>query len=339
MGKIGKIDAALFAEYLAGNLGADRSEIVVGPKNGVDAGIFSLGNGKVLIIAEDPIFPAPLLSSREFGWLTTHIGASDVAVTGVAPQFMTYSLLMPPGTPDEEFREITAGIHESCKDLGIAIVGGHTGYYGGLAMPIIGGVTVFSVADENTYVTPAGARLGNVVLMTKGPAIEAAALLAITKRSEIAGSIDASLIDAAASRLSQVTVVKDALTAYAAGGVTGMHDATEGGVLGGLYEIAEASGVGMEVWEDKCILPPDVLALCKQFDLDPFGVIAEGCLLITAEADAAPNIIAALTREQIPASVIGTILADPAVRIMHRSNGQDDVLAVPPEEPFWKIYP
>lgn len=206
-------------------------------------------------------------------------------------------------------------------------------------MPIIGGVTVFSVADENTYVTPAGARPGNVVLMTKGPAIEAAALLAITKRSEIAGSIDASLIDAAASRLSQVTVVKDALTAYAAGGVTGMHDATEGGVLGGLYEIAEASGVGMEVWEDKCILPPDVLALCKQFDLDPFGVIAEGCLLITAEADAAPNIIAALTREQIPASVIGTILADPAVRIMHRSNGQDDVLAVPPEEPFWKIYP
>ncbi|HJK13393.1 MAG TPA: AIR synthase-related protein, partial [Methanocorpusculum sp.] len=136
-----------------------------------------------------------------------------------------------------------------------------------------------------------------------------------------------------------VTVVKDALTAYAAGGVTGMHDATEGGVLGGLYEIAEASGVGMEVWEDKCILPPDVLALCKQFDLDPFGVIAEGCLLITAEADAAPNIIAALTREQIPASVIGTILADPAVRIMHRSNGQDDALAVPLEEPFWKIYP
>ena len=153
MGKIGKIDAELFASFLAGRLGAARDEVIVGPKNGVDAGVVRLGNGKVLIVAEDPIFPAPKLSYRTFGWLTTHIGASDVAVTGISPQFLTYSLLMPPGTPDEDFEEITTGIHESCKELGIAIVGGHTGYYGGLGMPIIGGVTVFAVADENAYVT------------------------------------------------------------------------------------------------------------------------------------------------------------------------------------------
>ncbi len=339
MGKIGKIDAELFASFLAGRLGAARDEVIVGPKNGVDAGVVRLGNGKVLIVAEDPIFPAPKLSYRTFGWLTTHIGASDVAVTGISPQFLTYSLLMPPGTPDEDFEEITTGIHESCKELGIAIVGGHTGYYGGLGMPIIGGVTVFAVADENAYVTPAGANPGNVVIMTKGPAIEAAALLAITKRDTLRGKIPDELIDSAAALLPQVTVVKDALTAFAAGGVTGMHDATEGGVLGGLFEMAEASGVGMEVWEEKCIRPPEVTAVCEQFDLDPFGVIAEGCLLITAEKEHADAIIAALKQEHISASVIGNVTADTSVRVMHRKDGRTDILAVPPEEPFWKIYP
>lgn len=213
-----------------------------------------LGNGKVLIVAEDPIFPAPALSYRTFGWLTTHIGASDVAVTRVSPQFVTYSLLMPPGTPDEAFREIATGVHEACRDLGITIVGGHTGYYGrGLAMPIIGaGVTVFSIAGDDAYVTPAGAKSGNVVIITKGPAIEAAALLAITKRAELTGVISGELIDRAAALISRVTVVKDALR----GGVTGMHDATEGRVLGGLFEMAAASGVGMEIWDEKCIRPP-----------------------------------------------------------------------------------
>lgn len=339
MDKIGKIDAELFETFLAGSLGAARREVIVGPQIGVDAGVISMGNGKVLIIAEDPIFPSPSLSYRTFGWLTTHIGASDVAVTGVAPQFMTYSLLMPPGTPDEQFREITTGVHEACRDLGIAIVGGHTGYYGGLAMPIIGGVTVFSVADDDVYVTPAGAKPGNIVIMTKGPAIEAAALLAITKRVELTGTLPDELIDRAAALISQVTVVKDALTAYAAGGVTGMHDATEGGVLGGLFEMAEASGVGIEVWEEMCIRPPEVLAVCAHFALDPFGVIAEGCLLITAEAPAAPAIIAALHQNQIPSSVIGTVVADASVRTMHRIGGRDDPLAIPPVEPFWKIYP
>ena len=45
-----------------------------------------------------------------------------------------------------------------------------------------------------------------------------------------------------------MTVVPEAVLARTFGlrddGVTSMHDATEGGVLGGLLEVAEASGVG-----------------------------------------------------------------------------------------------
>jgi len=110
----------------------------VGPLTGVDAAVIEVG-GKALVIAEDPIFPAAGLPLETFGWFTMHIGASDVAVMGVRPQFATYSLLMPPNTPDEEFETIVESIHQAALELGIAIVGGHTGYYPVVVTPIIGG--------------------------------------------------------------------------------------------------------------------------------------------------------------------------------------------------------
>ena len=139
------------------------------PGTGIDAGVIDLGNGRALVVAEDPIFAIPGQPLEMFGWYTVHIGASDVAVMGVQPQYMTYSLLLPPGTPDADFRTIVDAIHRTACNLGIAIVGGHTGYYPGFASPTIGGVTVFAIADKNVIVTPAGARPGNDVILTKGP--------------------------------------------------------------------------------------------------------------------------------------------------------------------------
>jgi len=273
-----------------------------------------------------------------FGWYTVHIGASDVAVMGVRPRYMTYSLLLPPETPDDDLKVIVNSIHEAAKELGIAIVGGHTGYYPGFAAPTIGGVTVFATAKEESYVTPAGARPGNVVILTKGPAIETAGILSVLREKDLLLKYDPDLVKRAQSLCSQMSVVKDSLTAMDTGGVTGMHDATEGGVIGGLFEIADASGVGMEIDESLFVYPPEVRMVCEHFDIDPIKAIAEGSLLITAEKEYSDVILTSLASNDIVGSVIGTVTSDPEHRMITRLDGSIVPLEVPAQDPFWPVF-
>jgi hydrogenase expression/formation protein HypE len=336
--KIGKIDANLFNTFLQHRLGASDSSVLVPPRTGIDAGVVSLGNGEVLIVAEDPIFAIPGQPLEMFGWYTVHIGASDVAVMGVTPRYMTYSLLLPPDTPDADIKTIVNSIHEAASELGIAIVGGHTGYYPGFAAPTIGGVTVFAIAKEGTYVTPAGARPGNLVLLTKGPAIETAGILSVLREKDLLTTYDPKLIHQAQALCKKMSVVQDALVAMKTGHVTAMHDATEGGVIGGLFEIAYASGVGMEIDETLFIYPPEVKMVCEYFAIDPIKSIAEGSLLITAEKEGKDEILASLGKCGIVASVIGHVTEDPDHRTITRINGTTIPLAVPDQDPFWPVF-
>jgi len=336
--KIGKIDRQTFESFMLARLGRRDETVIVPPRTGIDAGVIDLGDGRVLVVAEDPIFAIPGQPYEMFGWYTVHIGASDVAVMGVPPRYMTYTLLMPPETADPDLRTIVDAIHGAALDLGIAIVGGHTGYYPGFAAPTIGGVTVFAIAEKDGYVTPAGARPGDAVILTKGPAIETAGILSVLREAELLARYPGPLVKRAQALCREMTVVRDALTAMAAGGVTAMHDATEGGVIGGLAEIAEASGVGMRVDESRFVYPDEVGMVCEAFGIDPVAAIAEGSLLVTASAGSASRILARLAETGIASSVIGTVTDDPSVRTMTRRDGTEVPLMVPAQDPFWPVF-
>ncbi|MFO7732835.1 MAG: AIR synthase family protein [Candidatus Aminicenantes bacterium] len=336
--KIGKIDEAAFRALILRKLGRKDPTVLVPPRTGVDAGVVDLGGGRVLVVAEDPIFTMPRMPLEMFGWFTVHIGASDVAVMGVKPRYMTYTLLLPPETGRKDIKTLVDSIHRAACGLGIAIVGGHTGFYPGFQAPTIGGITVFAVARKGEYVTPAGARPGDDILLTKGPAIETAGLLAVLREEELLGRHPAALVGKAKALAYQVSVVKDALTAMAAGGVTAMHDATEGGVMGGLFEIASASGVGMEVDESLFVYPEEVRMVCETFAIDPVRAIAEGSLLITARPSSSSRIIARLRTKKIEGSVIGKVTANRRRRILRRLDGKVERLAVPEQDPFWPAF-
>jgi hydrogenase expression/formation protein HypE len=336
--KIGKIDLDTFTSFLLLRLGKKDDTILVPPQTGVDAAVIDIGDGKVLIVAEDPILAIPKQPWEMFGWHTVHIGASDVAVMGVKPRYMTYSLLMPPETKDEDFKTIVDSIHKAALELDIAIVGGHTGYYPGFAAPTIGGVTVFAIADANSYVTPAGAKPGDRVILTKGPAIETAGLLAVIREKELLENYPSFLVEKAKALCKQMTVIKDSLVAMQSGGVTAMHDATEGGVIGGLFEIASASGVGMEIDESMFIYPPEVRMVCEAFAIDPVAAIAEGSLLITTKSDCSGDILQRLKAAGINASVIGKVVANQKTRTLKRLDGRVVPLEIPHQDPFWPVF-
>lgn len=333
----GKPAPSRLEKLLAGNFGAPSDQVIVGPGAGLDAAVLDLGDGRVMAIAEDPIFPAPGLPLEIMGQFTVHIGASDVAVTGVKPRFMTYTLLLPRSSPESDAKTVIEAISRHCADLGIAILGGHTGWYDAVTIPIIGGVAVWGFAERGEWVSPGGAQEGDTILLTKGPAIEAAALLAIVYRDRLRRSLPEALLSRACARADEITVVDDALTAFAAGGVHAMHDATEGGVIGGLWEMAHASGLGVDADLDRVPVPDDIRAVSGALGFDPWHAISEGTLLATAAPEAAGAVISALAARGIPAWPAGRFTSAHAeVRV--RLHGREAPVGEPSEDPFWALF-
>ncbi len=333
---VGKLSPSRTEHLLGGSFGRRSRDVIVGPGAGLDAAVLDLGDGRVMAVAEDPIFPAPGLPLEVFGQFTVHIGASDVAVTGIKPQFMAYTLLLPPGYPEPDTQTIIGAISTTAEELGISIVGGHTGWYGAVTIPTVGGVTVWGYAPDFEWISPGDAREGDVILMTKGPAIEASALLAVLYRERLSDKIAAGTLDKLCARTDQITVVKDALTAFSAGGVHAMHDATEGGVLGGLWEMSSACGLAAHADLDSVPVPDDIRELAEVLGFDPWEAISEGTLLAAVAPESAGAVISVLADSGIDCFRLGAF--GPAGEGTIIRGGRAASLDEPGEDPFWPLF-
>ncbi|HVJ50576.1 thiamine-phosphate synthase family protein [Desulfitobacterium sp.] len=331
----GKVNDDFFQKNVLPFTGELKPEVIIGPHMGVDAAILKLGD-RYMAIAEDPIFPSMTMSADDFAYVTVHIGASDVAVMGVKPQFMTYSLLLPPETEDSYVEELIKSISKYANKLGISIVGGHTGYYGAVVVPTIGGITVWGLADE--YISPMGAQIGDDVLITKGAAIEAGALLGYEHKDFLSTVVDPSLVNKASARIKEVSVVKDAHIAATVGGVHAMHDATEGGVKRGLWEIAQASGKGMLIDPCKIFVPEDIAALCQYLKLNPLEIISEGTLVLTCAPEKTAELRAAFEAQGIESAIVGKVTSPEEGCNLLDDEGEKYELIPPSIDKFWDVF-
>ena len=331
--EIGKVDQATFDKVIFPRLGKADSSVLVGPKHGVDAAVVELPGGEVMVIAEDPTFGMPVLMPH-FGWAIVHICASDVAVLGVKPRYMTICLMLPPGTEETVLENIWEEVHQECEKLGIAIVGGHTGVYPGIAFPLNGGCTIIGLGTKDQLTPPTNARIGDRVIITKGPAIEAAGILALQAEKALVKKFGRDIVEKAKEYFLEMTVVQDALVAapYA----HAMHDATEGGLLNGVYEIVQASNTGVTIFEEKIIIPEEIDAVCRHFNIDPLISISEGTLVITATPENTPRMLRDLKQNGIAAWEIGEVTAKD--RVFIRKNGKKEELAPVKVDPFWAAY-
>jgi len=337
----GKISPDIFNEVIFSQLGRKRKEVLVGPRNGVDVGVTDLGHGQVMVTTTDPIFVVPAYGWERSAWFAVHILASDAVTSGLAPQYITMDLNLPLSMDREAFESFWSVVHQECGKIGMAIISGHTGRYQGCDYPMIGGATVICVGSSEKYITPAMACPGDVVIVTKGAAVEAAGLFAVTFPAVIAGRYGEEFAREAQEIFWQMSVVEDALTAVESGvrdqGVTSMHDATECGVIGGLYEVSRASNVGMVIEKEAIIVQEPVRKICDLFQIDPYVSISEGTLIITCRPQKAREVITRLADKGIPSSRVGEVVPDPG-RFVITEGGKEHPLEHPRVDPFWEAF-
>jgi hydrogenase maturation factor len=339
--RTGKATAELFEQLILRRLGVADADVLVGPKHGVDVGVVRVAEGVAMAMTADPVFVVPAYGWERAAWFAVHILASDASTSGLPLRWMAVDLNLPPEVTDEELSALWEAFHRTCEDIGVAVVTGHTARYDGCTWPMVGGATCMALGPEDRYVTPTMARPGDRVVVTKGAAIEATALFAATFPDRLATAVGPDVVRAGDALFERMTVVPEAIVARAFGlrddGVTSMHDATEGGVFGGLTEVAAASGVGLRIEGSAIPVRPEVRAICEHVGMDPYTSISEGTLICTVVPARADAFVRALAEEGIEAAVVGEVTEPGGGCVLVDADGERP-LEHPGLDPFWGAF-
>jgi hydrogenase expression/formation protein HypE len=339
--RTGKATAELFEQVILRRLGARDEDVLVGPRHGVDVGVVRVAGGVAMALTADPVFVVPAYGWARAAWFAVHILASDASTSGLPLRWMSVDLNLPPSLSDADLTSLWEAFHAACEDLGIAIVTGHTGRYDGCEWPMVGGATCMALGSADAYVTPTMARPGDAVVVTKGAAIETTALFAATFPDRLAAGVGEEIVRAADALFESMTVVPEAVLARTFGlrdaGVTSMHDATEGGVIGGLLEVAIASDAGIRVDRELIPVRPEVRAVCGHVGIDPYTAISEGTLIATVVPARAEAFVAALAGAGIDAAVVGEIRRPDEGRTIV-TGGSEHALTHSGLDPFWGAF-
>jgi len=312
----GKLDPLLL-EALIGRLPTADERLVVGPGVGEDAAVIDFGD-RYLVAKTDPI----TFATDRIGWYAVHINANDIATMGATPKWFLAAVLLPEGATDLALVEsVFQGVADACRSLGITLAGGHTEITHDLRRPILVGQMLGEVAKDR-LVTTAGAQVGDVVLLTKGIAVEGTALIAQEREAILLERGYAPpFLQRARDYLTDpgISIVRDAQAACGAGRIHSMHDPTEGGLATGLHEIAAAAGVGLQIESEAIPVLPESARLCAEFGLDPLGTLGSGALVLTCSPDEADRVRRGMHSAGIACAQIGVVTPPEAgVRLVRR---------------------
>ena len=295
--KVGKVPENVLKRSVMKQLHYTRDEVILGPGIGEDCAAIALEPDEILVMSTDPITG----TTKDVGKLAIQITANDLASSGAEPIGVMLTILLPEGTREIALKRIMEQMEEACRHAHIQIMGGHTEVTKTVNQPVVS-VTGVAKAKRGCLVTTAGAEPGMDIVLTKWIGIEGTTILAKEREEELKERFPESFVDAAISFQQYLSVVPEAAVAVKSG-VRAMHDVTEGGIYGALWEMAEASGVGLEIDLKKIPIRQETVEICEYFDINPYGLISSGAMLMATENGAA--LVEALQRSGIEATFIG----------------------------------
>lgn len=332
---LGKIHPAFFDRVIYPRLGADDKNVVIGPRHGVDYGVIKMGE-QYLAMSTDPFFIVPAYGFDRAAWFAFHIIFCDVAVSGLVPKYLAIDLNLPPAMKEAEIEEMWETVHAEAKKYDISIVTGHTARYTGCDYPMVGGATAMAIGAEKDLRGPHRVKAGDKIVITKGPAVETTGLLAVTFADKFIQAGGKVFQKEAEDIFYQMSVMDDCAIAREFTGVHVMHDATECGIWGGLYEMARAGNYGLRVEESSIPIQPVIKKTAELFQFDPFCAISEGTLIAMVDGKEAEALVSAFKAKGILSGIVGEVVAgDEGIKVVRR--GQEIELEHPKIDPYWKI--
>jgi hydrogenase maturation factor len=333
--ELGKIPPQFFDKVIYPRLGKYDKNIVIGPRHGVDYGVIKIAD-TYLALSTDPFFIVPSFGFKKAAWFAFHIIFSDVTVSGLPPKYLSIDLNLPPEITEKQLQEMWESVDSEARKYGISVVTGHTARYSGCNYPMVGGATAIAVGTKKELKSPSKVKKGDQVVITKGPAIETTGLLSVLFPGKFIEAGGAKFQKEASDLFYQMSVMDDCIIAREFSGVRVMHDATECGIWGGLYEMAMAGNYGLRIEKELIPVKEVVKKTAELFEFDPFCSISEGTLLAIVSRKEAESLVSTLKKNNISSAVVGEVV-DKKEGIKIAENKKEKKLSHPKTDPYWLL--
>ncbi|GLC31438.1 AIR synthase family protein [Clostridium omnivorum] len=316
--KVGKLNWDDLKSIIDENRGYKREDVRIRSSIGEDCSVINFGDYEC-ILSTDPITGA----ESGIGKLAVHINCNDIASSGVEPVGILVTILAPENTTLDQIKQVMKEIHEETQKLNVEILGGHTEITTAVNRIIVS-CTAIGKGLKETAVATAGAKVGDDIVVTKQLGMEGTAIIVNDYYDTAREILSASEIEEAKNYVEELSVVKEGIISGKFG-VNSMHDITEGGVLGALWEVAKASNVGFRVYKDKMPISEATNKLCNKYEIDVLRFISSGSMLITTDNGEA--LAKKLKTKGINAAIVGNITNDKGILI----ENQVEIEVEPPE--------
>jgi hydrogenase expression/formation protein HypE len=308
--KIGKVPNDILKKIVIDKIKHSRSEIILRPKIGEDCTAVDFGD-YACVLSSDPITGAV----NEIGRLAVYVSCNDVAACGVEPIGLLVTILAPPDSSVEDLETIMTQLIDTADLLNVDIMGGHTEITASVTRFVVVTTAVGKVL-KGKLITSSGAKEGDSIILSKTAGMEGTAIIAHDKEEELVKVLGREFVENAKAFINNVSAVKEGVIAGNFG-ANAMHDVTEGGVLGAIWEVAEASEKGVVLYKDKIPVAFETEEICKFYSINPLRLISSGCMIITSNNG--KELIKELESNGVSASIIGEIIREPK-KIMYDNN-------------------
>ena len=304
----GKLDSDMLRQIVFGKITYRNDDVKVRPGIGEDCALIDFGDYDC-VMSTDPISS----TVSDIGRLAIHITCNDIASNGIQPLGIMLACMLPEGTTDADVEEIMQQAGTTAAEVGVEIIGGHTEITPAVRQPVIVS-TAIGKAPAGTSQDGNDMKPGDFIMMTKAVGLEGTGIIACDHEEELRAAcgpdgerlVSDEEIAKAKSFLDLVSVVPEGVAAGKVG-THGMHDITEGGILGAVWEMCQISRTGAEVWEDAIPMHPETEKICRLFDVDPLRLISSGSMIIIVPKEKRTEMEEAMKAAGVDASVIGII--------------------------------
>lgn len=327
--KVGKVPETVLKRSVFKQIKHRRNEVIVRPGVGEDCAMIELKPNEVIVLSTDPITGA----MADIGTLAVHITANDIASSGAELVGIMLTIILPDGARESDLREMMQEIESVCESLNVDIIGGHTEVSSVVNQPLVTVTGVGKLLKEDIIKT-AGLKVGQEIVMTKWVGLEGTSIIAKNKEQELLGKFTNDFVKSAQDLIKYISVVKDAKIGKRVG-VTSMHDVTEGGIYGALWEVAAASNVGLEIELKKIAIKQETVEVCEFYNLNPYLLISSGCMLMST--DKGNELVRALEQEGIKATIIGKVTAGKDRVVIN--DDETKYLEPPKSDELYKVKP
>jgi hydrogenase expression/formation protein HypE len=320
----GKLNWDILQRLIKKNSGAERAEVLKSGSIGEDCAVLKMNDG-LIVMSTDPVTAA----TNGLGNIALHININDIATTGAEPLGVLVTILAPKGSTFGDIETVMKDISREARLMNVQVMGGHTEVTDAVNRMVVS-LTAVGVVSEDELITTSGAKVGDSIIVTKSLCLEGTSIIAKDFPDRSREVLTEEELKEAENYALELSVLKEGMLLK--GLASSMHDITEGGVLGALWEMAQASGTGFLVREDLMPVRRVTRKLCESFGLDPLRLISSGSMLIAVrDADEA---VRRLEAAGIAATVIGRVTEGRGILV-----AEEEIEVIPPaRDEIYRLY-